>query len=337
MANALSISQARGTISRSDATRLALFRNTVAKDLNEAEFNQAVDWCEVYNANPFVRDIYFFVFDAKDPDKRRMVPVLGIGLYRKIAARTGNYRPDEAAPRFTYDEAAISQTNPKGIVDCELSVFQYMHGSWHRITDRLKWEERAPIKTGDVTWEKTGELHPPGHQKAGKPKYRRVVSKDAIDVLDPDKKTWHTMPETMLSKCVEAGLLRKGWPELLSGTYGDGEIDRAHTLELTATEIVNAEESERKLALAGGKDALTVQWEMNGPLTRVPIGQFCDVSLEWARKKDRTGTEMRIWWGQNMPARIEHKARHGGEYLEFQKQWEALQALLAAQDETEAS
>src|SRR5690606_12382101 len=100
-----------GALTRQDARRLDLFRKTVGKDLIGAEIDEAIEWCELYGANPFVRDIFFFVFDADKPT-RHVVPVLGIGLYRKIAARTGNYRPDENPPRFRYDEALKGPSNP---------------------------------------------------------------------------------------------------------------------------------------------------------------------------------------------------------------------------------
>jgi hypothetical protein len=56
-----------GALTRRDPRRLDLFRKTVGKDLRGDEIDEAIEWCELYGANPFVKDIYFFVFDA---DKR---------------------------------------------------------------------------------------------------------------------------------------------------------------------------------------------------------------------------------------------------------------------------
>lgn len=320
-------------LTRSDKGRLMLFARTVGKDLTSTERNEAIDWCEVYGANPFTRDIYFFVFDAKDPERRRMVPVLGISMYRKMAARSGDYRPDDRAPRFTYDAELISAANPKGLIDCEVSVYRFSHGSWFPITVRLRWDERAPIKSGEVKWEKTGEVYPKGHAKAGKPKYRKTVDSSAPDILDPDKRNWHTMPETMLAKCCEADAIRRGWPETLSGTYAEGELDAA-TIDLTASEIIDEAETETKLALAGGKDALTVMWHDGTQLERVPMGQFADKVLAWARHADVTLTEVRIFWNRNLPARIEYKAKHASDYLDLQKQIEALMERKEREDIT---
>lgn len=315
-----------GALTRADKGRLALFAKTVGKDLLPSEINEAIDWCEVYRANPFTRDIYFFVFDANNSEKRRLAPVLAIGLYRKIAARTGNYRPDENPPVFTYDEAAKGPANPRGIVDCTVTVYQFSHGAWHPVRERLRWDERAPIVvegTGGTKWEDTGEVYPPGHNKAGKPKFKKVAVGERVECLDPGKRNWHTMPETMLSKCVEAAAIRKGWPEDTAGSYVDGELD-ANTIELTASEIIHETETAAKLSLAGGVDALTIAWEDGKPLERVPMGTFADRVLSWASDEELSATELRIFWNRNLPARIEFKAKHGGDYLELQKRFEAL-------------
>lgn len=296
-----------GALTRADKGRLALFAKTVGKDLLPSEINEAIDWCEVYRANPFTRDIYFFVFDAHNSEKRRLAPVLAIGLYRKIAARTGNYRPDENPPVFTYDETAKGPANPRGIVDCTVTVYQFSHGAWHPVRERLRWDERAPIVS--ERWEG--------------PKGQRKKVHLATPILDPDKRNWHTMPETMLSKCVEAAAIRKGWPEDTAGSYVDGELDGT-TIELTASEIIQETETAAKLALVGGADALTICWEDGQPLERVPMGQFADRVLSWAADPELSATELRIFWNRNLPARIEFKAKHGGDYLELQKRFEAL-------------
>ena len=36
-----------------------------------------------------------------------------------------------------------------------------------------------------------------------------------MQMLDPRKKNWHQMPETMLAKCTEAACFRKGWPVIV--------------------------------------------------------------------------------------------------------------------------
>lgn len=324
-------------LTRSDARRLDMFRKTVGKQLQGSEVDEAIEWCEIFQANPFTKDIYFFVFDANDEARRRVVPVLSIQLYRKIATRSGNYRPDEKPPRFTYDQGLAGPANPKGIVDCEVTVNQFLHGAWHPITEKIKWEERAPLKEDcaqGFKWEETGEVW----EDSGKPKKKRVPKGDLILALDPKKENWHRMPETMLAKCVEAAAIRKGWPNETAGSYGEGDLDAAHTIELTATEIADEYDAARKLEMIGGKDALTVEWDVGSPLERVPAGQFCDKALEWASHKDRTSNEIKFWWKRNELPRAEFKAKHGSDYLEWQRSMEEkIGALVRAEAATEAA
>lgn len=308
MSNIVAIRQ-RGGLSRADKGRLGLFKKTVGKDLLPTEINEAVDWCEVYNANPFTRDIYFFVFDAHNHEKRRLAPVLSIGMYRKIAARTGNYRPDEHPPVFTYDEKLISQANPKGIADCTVTVFQHAHGAWHPIRERLKWEERAPLIT--ETWE-----GPKGN--------RRKVTLET-PILDPGKRNWHTMPETMLSKCVEAAAIRKGWPEETAGSYGEGELDAVQTIELTATEIIEEAETEERQAKLGGPSIL-VDWLDQKPLAAVPVADLHGKVMDFIKANAEEPSSILVWADRNAEALRQYWAHKKDEALDIKKAIETYKA-----------
>lgn len=284
-----------GALTRNHPDRLRLFVKTVGKDLRGAEIDEAIEWCELYGANPFAKDIYFFVFDAADEEKRRVVPVLGIGLYRKIAARSANYRPDDKPPRFTYDDNLVGPANPKGIVDCEVTVYRFAHGEWFPVASRLRWEERAPIieegADGFVWEEIPGQFWPEGHKRAGKPKCRKVPVGQVVPKLDPTKKNWRQMPETMLAKCTEADAIRKGWPNETAGSFADGELDAQHTLDLTATEIIDNAEREDRFAKIGGAKAIMIDWLDGEPLQRVPLGKFFDAAMAFIQAHMKAGEE----------------------------------------------
>lgn len=300
MANIVPMRQT-GALTRQDPRRLRLFTSTVGKDLRGAEIDEALEWCALYGANPFVRDIYFFVFDADKPDRRRVVPVLGIGLYRKIAARTGNYRPDDQPPRFVYDEKLKSPLNPTGMVSCEVSVFAHSHGEWHRVSERLRWEERAPIREVWAYDEKTNKRKPTGKFE-----------------LDPGKTNWRTMPQTMMAKCVEAAAIRKAWPAETSGSYVSEELDAPQTIDLTATEIVAKADQQERLAKIGGP-ALVVDWCDGKPLDRVPVGAMGDRALAYiAALKDEPSTVM-AWAERNRYALQEYWALDKAGALEVKK------------------
>lgn len=306
-------------------SQLALIKRTVAKDCNDDEFNVFTHICGSVRLDPLRRQIYAFVFSKDAPSKRQMTVVTAIGGYRAIAERTGNYRPDNRVPRITYDETLIGPANPLGIVKCEVSVFKYSHGDWHEVVAEAYWDDYAPIVQGGsegFEWVETGELYPQGHAKAGKPQYRKKPLGKVTATLDPSKPGWQK-GRIMLPKCAEAQALRKAWPDDFAGVEVEEEIDR-RMVDISPSEVVNEAETDRKLALMGGKNALTVMWDDGAKLERVPEGQFIDRALKWARQPTVTSTEVRIWWNRNEPARAEFKARHGSDYLELQKSIEKL-------------
>ena len=298
------------------ANRLKLWRETGARDMTAHEFEQAVAWCNVYRANPLTGQIYFFIFDKDKPARRRMVPVLSINLYRSIADRTGNYRPDDAPPRFTYYERLIGPDNPRGIVDCEVAVYKYSHGDWHRVTERLRWDERAPIveEADGYDYVDTGEVW----EDSGKPKKKKVPRGAITRKLDPSKPNWSRMPETMLAKCVEAAAIRKAWPEDTAGSYAEGETDAAEVIDLTATEIVDRVSASERLDKIGGP-AIIVDWCDNRPLDRVPVGQFGDRVMAYLRENedirdvwaDRNHLALREYWAHDKAGALDLKRELG--------------------------
>lgn len=316
-----------------EGKQLDLIRRTVAKDCDAAEFDQFIHICKAVRLDPLRRQIYAFVFSKDDPYRRQMTVVTAIGGYRAIAERTGNYRPDNRVPRITYDETLVGPANPLGIIKCEVSVFKFSHGDWHEVVAEAYWDDYAPIIQGGAEgfeWEDTGEVYPNGHAKAGKPKYRKKLLGKVTATLDPNKGGWQK-GRIMLQKCAEAQALRKAWPDDFDGIEVEEEIDR-RAVDITPSDAANEAVADAKLAMIGGKNALTVMWEHGAKLDRVPEGEFCDRVLRWSSDKDRTTTELAIWWKANEMARAEYKARHGAEYLEFQRAFEAIGNRLSQQE-----
>jgi phage recombination protein Bet len=291
-----------------DGKQLDLVRRTVAKDCNPDEFNQFIHICKTVRLDPLRRQIYAFVF-GKNAD-RRMTVVTSIGGYRAIAERTGNYRPGKT--ETVLGDTVDAMANPLGVSHAVATVYKYVHGDWHGVTETAYWSEFAPLKE---IWE---DDKPTGRFR-----------------LDPKKDNWRRMPRVMIEKCAEAKALRRAWPDDFDGLFSEDEMDRTHTLDLTSSEIADEAAANAKLALMGGADALTVMWEHGAKLERIPAGKFCDAVLQWASQKDRTSTELEIWWSANLPARGEYKARHGAEYLEFQKEWERIKARVETEEVTQ--
>ena len=288
--------------------QLALIRKTVAKDCDSAEFDWAMEICRATKLDPLRRQIYFFVFNKDEPKKRQMVPVVAIGGYRAIAARTGNYRPGKSV---TYLDPSLvdKDTNPLGISHATASVWQYAHGEWFEVEATAHWSEFAPIKTdveGGYDWVDTGEVWP----DSGKPKRRKVQRDPNAEpkaMLDPGKDGWRRMPRVMIEKCAEAFALRKAWPDDFAGLYIEGETDRAEALELSPSELADAADTTKRLEVVGGFNRILIDWTDGEPLQSVEVGRLGDAALAFIREND--ADRVKLWADRNVHGLREYWAR----------------------------
>lgn len=299
-------------ITTSEARSMDLIRRTVAKDCNAAEFDQFIHICKAVGLDPLRRQIYAFVFGKGDADKRRMSVVTAIDGYRAIAERTKCYRPDVRAPRIEYsDDAKCPSKNPLGIVRAEVTVYKFAHGEWHPVTAEAYWDEYAPIiETGEggFEWVDTGQLYPRDHPtKAGKPKRKKVQIGDVVEALDPSKPNWRKMARVMIAKCAEAQALRRAWPDDFSGLEIDEEVDRRHSIELTASELADEGAAEKRFEMIGGANCITIDWCNGDKIVREPVGSFGDKAIEYVRKNpamaaefaERNEDNLREYWARD--------------------------------------
>lgn len=277
-------------------------------DCNATEFDQFLHVSAQLGLDPLRKQIYAFVFNKDKADRRRMSIVVGIDGFRSVAKRSGEYRPDNRAPRFTYDPAIADEaTNPLGIVCAEVSVFQHSHGNWHEVTAVAYWDEFAPIVEG-------------GKWTSGEDG-RRFFKKDGTMQLDPNKENWRKMPRVMLAKCAEAQAIRRAWPEDLSAIYADEELDRAKTLDLTASEIVEKANVETRLAMIGGAEAIL--FDMGDGLERIPLGKAADMILE--RFRSMQPHEVLQWRNANKVPLQEFWARKKTDALALKQEIERIE------------
>ena len=282
-------------------------------DCNAVEFDQFVHVAAQLGLDPLRKQIYAFVFNKDKPDRRRMSIVVGIDGFRSVAKRSGEYRPDNRAPRFVTDPALVNEaTNPLGLVSAEVSVFQFSHGAWHEVSAIAFWDEFAPIVEGGK-WV-NGEDG------------RRQFRKDGSMQLDPNKDNWRKMPRVMLSKCAEAQAIRRAWPEDLSAIYSDEELDRAKTIDLTASEIVEKAKVENRLALIGGAES--IMFDMGDGLERVPLDKAADMII--SRLRDMKPHEVMQWKNLNREPMKEFWGRAKSDWLGVKQYIEQVEKGLEA-------
>jgi phage recombination protein Bet len=319
------------------ARSLDLIRRTVAKDCEPAEFDTFIHICRAVGLDPLRRQIYAFVFGKDNPSARRLSVVTAIDGYRAIAERTGNYRPDDRAPRIEYSEDAKDPSkNPLGIVRAEVTVYKHAHGEWFPVTGEAYWEEYAPIiETGEggVEWVDSGYIYPAGHLKAGKPKKKKVPIGDVTEALDPQKPNWRKMARVMISKCAEAQAIRRAWPDDFSGLEVEEEIDRRSSLEVSASELADEGASAKRFELIGGTNCITIDWCDGEPLAREPVGVFGDKVLAFISENKKIGDSDRVLMFQNRNSASlkEYWAKDRSGALELKKAFEEISRLEAAE------
>lgn len=259
-------------ITKAEGDKLALIRRTVAKDCNDDEFRLFIHMCNAVRLDPLRRQAHAFVFSKKDEEKRQLTVVTSIGGYRSIADRTGNYRPDTEAPRYTMC-AEDEKTNPEGIESCDVTVFKFSHGEWWPVVGQAFWKEYVPLYNG---------------------------------MLDRAKQGWIKMPRIMIAKCAEANALRKAWPDDFANVHAEEETHREESLD-AITAIEQAEQADR-FAKLGGPNLLIIDWMDGKPLAMVPAGQFKDRAEEYLRTckgqpstvcawAERNAVSLRQFWG----------------------------------------
>lgn len=317
------------------AAQLSLIKRTVAKDTNGDEFDLFMSVAHMKGLDPFSKQISAIVFNKDDATRRNMAIITTIDGMRAIAARSGRYRPDEDEPAYTYDEGEKSPANPKGIIKAVVRIYiadPMTAGGWKKATGVAYWEEFAPIKEeveGGFDWVETGQVWP----DSNKPKMRkvpRVAGAAVIPQLDTSG-NWGKMPRVMLAKCAEAQVLRKAFPEDLSGIYEGAELDRARIIDVTASEIIGAHDEENRLARIGAANTILFQLSPTEPLAPIPLGQIADRVMADARDWDLN--QLRWFQSANTHPLREFWARAQADALGLKRHLEERTAELLATEQ----
>lgn len=289
--------------------QLATIKQTVAADCNQAEFDLYVLFASSKRLSPITKQVIPLVFSKGNADKRKMSIVVTQDGLRALASRTNDYRPAEKEPEFTFDETQKSTTNPLGIVKCSTTLWkqdQHSH-AWHPINGWAYWDEMAPVADEWAYDEGKGKRSPTG---------KKVIEGN-----------WAKMPRIMIAKCATMQALRAGWPDTYDGVYAQEEFDRERFLDLTATEIVEKDQEDRRTkAIAMSSDEYP--WvNDDGQLVFIPAGRYCDNVLSLVRNytKRQEYDDMMI---RNREAFLRFWSRHKDDALQLRKQAEEIASKL---------
>jgi phage recombination protein Bet len=308
---------------------LALIRKTVAKDCLPHEFDQFIHIARAVRLDPLRRQIYAFVFGkGGNEEDRNLTVVTAIDGYRAISARSGDYRPADQPTQYETDPTLKSLANPHGIIRAIVTLYKWVHGSWHPVVGEAFWDEYVPLVDDGVTWEDIpGQFH-----KNGNPKRRKVVSADNKQVIDPKKTGWIKGPRNQIAKCAEAQAHRKGWPNDFAGVYVQEEVDRLQTLDLTATEVADLAEQDDRLARIGGPDTYIIDWMDGKELCAVPGGALHDQVMAFLTTCEGEPSTVRAFRERNAVSLRQHWAIHKSDALNLKKEFERVEAQPITED-----
>lgn len=291
--------------------QLATIKRTVAADTNQDEFDLFIGYAASKGLDPFSKQIIAVVYSKDNPEKRKMTIIVTQDGQRVLASRCRDYRPAETEPEFAYKAELKSPTNPLGIEKVTVTLFkQDSAGTWHPIKGWAFWDEYAPARE---EWAYDAE------ERKRKPTGKMI--------LDPSG-NWAKMPRVMLAKCATMVALRSGWPETFSGAYAEEEMDRVRSLDVSASEMVEQEQEQRRMKTIAMSDDEYPFVDHNGTLTFMPAGKYADyiimsarncteaAELEGLKTRNREGLQ-RFW------------AKHKDDALAVRQELEKIGAALA--------
>lgn len=292
--------------------QIALVKQTIAKDTNNEEFSLFIEVAKAKGLDPFTGQIIPMVFSKDNAEKRKMTIIISRDGQRVIAQRCGDYRPASEPPTYEIDKNLISATNPQGIISATVYLWKkdQASGEWYKVAGQSFWDELAPVKEEWVYDEATRKRKPSG--------------KLTLD----SSGNWCKMPRLMIAKTAEAAALRAGWPDQFTGLYSEEEMDRSKVLDMTASEIVEHERENNRMAAIGGKDTITVTWGDNWALENVPVGQFADRAIEFIKQEEEEVVAK--WANANREPLKLFWAKHPGDALEVKDALEAKAAKKVA-------
>lgn len=280
--------------------QLQIIKTSVAPGLIGHEFDLFIEQARLYGLSPIKKQIYGIIYmrrvknDATNAweSERQLTLITSIQGLRTIAARTGKYRPDDRATRYT--KAEKTPANPAGIESAEVTVYtQDSSGEWYPAIGVADWDEFAPI-----------------HGKKGTPTGK-----------------WGDMPKLMLAKCAEAQALRRAFPDDIGSLYEQSEMDQAEGekwTDATATEIVEAQEILDRRAIVGDKH-IRIMWNPMGEQEAIPASKLHGRLIDFYRDEEAiTSPDQLEWFTRcNRESLKEFWAERPDEALEAKREREA--------------
>ena len=200
------MSNALTTTKQSDQELIAVLQSSLYPGANIGSVQMVLNYCVAAGLDPMQKPVHIVpIWDAKAKQMRDVV-MLGMGLYRMQAARSGNYAgvsDAEYGPDVTEKIGGVEITYP---VWCKVSVKRLLpNGQVAEFSATERWKENYAVKGGQ----------------------EKSIAPNAM---------WQKRPYAQLAKCAEAQALRKAFPEFGSAATAD-EME-GKEIDMGAAEVV---------------------------------------------------------------------------------------------------
>lgn len=161
--------------------------------LKPKELIQYLAYCVTYGLDPMRKEAVPVKF------KERLTIVTTIGGLRAKADETGCYAPSDKKALIEYTEA--TETNPLGILSATMWVKKFVQNTWHEVASTAFWHDY------------------------GRPHVEKAINKKKNNPKAYQAKdNWLDMSFVMLTKCAEAGAIRRAFPKF-SNLYDRDEFN----------------------------------------------------------------------------------------------------------------
>ncbi len=170
-------------------------KDTIYRGASDSSINMVLSYCKALTLDPLMKPVHIGQIEGKD------VVMPGIGLYRTMAHRSGEYMGISEpifGPTITAQLGSVTVSYPEW---CSITVYKFVKGQIASFSSKKLWTECYGSKKG---------------------------------TSEPNR-FWRTGPFSMLEKCTEVASLRKAFPEIIS----HGETFEEKTMILDDKSVSN--------------------------------------------------------------------------------------------------
>jgi len=167
----------------------AAVKTSVAKGCSDAEYFIFSHLCKKFNLDPFMKQVHAIPIWDSGAGRNVMQTILGIGGYRALADRTGNYAPSDRATELSFDDRGMPVYAKVWIKK------RTVDGTWHDVFGEAWYDECVKMK--------------------GKGDQREANA------------TWRERAKSQLIKCAEMASIKKAFPDIC-GDLPSSEAEAQH-------------------------------------------------------------------------------------------------------------